>query len=275
MCVQISQKTPKGAFIHPANNNKKADITFFSLILSQIQAMNFASHHTVSHRSLKDYISHHPLHQHSCLHWSRTHLQTITQSPSPNHTHTHTLHKPWTFSHSLPSIVSQSTYKAFSLVSLVCFPVFRFRPCPWIILSALPTGLSLPIADPRLPKDYSSVLSMPYPFAPARPCLYWPCMWIKSLHLDPNVSRLVIPVTEYSARQDPAAFQRVIQKVWMSREICLPLSKVLDLWSNILGSSWSSLTIQICRTLYWLRFFAMALISLCNHNSDARDRGHH
>ncbi len=48
------------------------------------------SHHTVSHRSLKDYISHHPLHQHSCLHWSRTHLQTITQSPSPNHTHTHT-----------------------------------------------------------------------------------------------------------------------------------------------------------------------------------------
>ncbi len=26
------------------------------------------SHHTVSHRSLKDYISHHPLHQHSCLH---------------------------------------------------------------------------------------------------------------------------------------------------------------------------------------------------------------
>ncbi len=165
--------------------------------MSQIQAMNFASHHTVSHRSLKDYISHHPLHQHSCLHWSRTHLQTITQSPSPNHTHTHTLHKPWTFSHSLPSIVSQSTYKAFSLVSLVCFPVFRFRPCPWIILSALPTGLSLPIADPRLPKDYSSVLSMPYPFAPARPCLYWPCMWIKSLHLDPNVSRLVIPVTVY------------------------------------------------------------------------------
>ncbi len=99
---------------------------------------------------------------------ANNHPITITQS----HTHTHTLHKPWTFSHSLPSIVSQSTYKAFSLVSLVCLPVFRFRPCLWIILSALPTGLSLPIADPRLPKDYSSVLSMPYPFAPARPCLY-------------------------------------------------------------------------------------------------------
>ncbi len=127
-----------------------------------------------SYRSLKDYIPHHPLHQHSCLHWSRTHLNTISQSSSPNHTHTHTLHKPWTFSHSLPSIVSQLPFQSVFLVSLVCFPVFRFRPCPWIILSALPSGLSLPIADPRLPKDYSSVLSMPYPFAPARPCLYWP-----------------------------------------------------------------------------------------------------
>ncbi len=36
---------------------------------------------------------------------------------------------------------------------------------------------------------------MPYLFAPARPCLYWPCGLIKSLHLDPNVSRLVILVT--------------------------------------------------------------------------------
>ncbi len=35
---------------------------------------------------------------------------------------------------------------------------------------------------------------MPYLFAPARPCLYWPCCLIKSLHLDPNVSRLVILV---------------------------------------------------------------------------------
>ncbi len=98
--------------------------------------------------------------------------------------------------------------------------MFRFRPCPWIILSALPTGLSLPISDPRLPKDYSSVLSMPYPFAPARPCLYWPCMLIKSLHLDPNVSRLVIPVTEYSARQDPAAFQRSFKRYGCHENLC-------------------------------------------------------
>ncbi len=48
---------------------------------------HWLSHHTVSHRSLKDCISHHPLHQHSCSHWSRLHLRTISQSPSPNHTH--------------------------------------------------------------------------------------------------------------------------------------------------------------------------------------------
>ncbi len=243
--------------------------------VSQIQAMNFASHHTVSHRSLKDYISHHPLHQHSCLHWSRTHLQTITQSPSPNHTHTHTLHKPWTFSHALPSIVSQSTYKVFSLVSLVCFPVFRFRPCPWIILSALPTGLSLPIADPRLPKDYSSVLSMPYPFAPARPCLYWPCMWIKSLHLDPNVSRLVIPVTEYSARQDSSSFSEGHSKgMDVTRNLFAlkqgPRSLEQHIREFLVFTHYSDLP-----DIILIEIFAMALISLCNHNSDARDRGHH
>ncbi len=150
--------------------------------------------------------------------------------------------------------------------------MFRFRPCPWIILCALPSGLSLPIADPRLPKDYSAVLSMPYPFAPARPCLYWPCLLIKSLHLDPNVSRLVIPVTEYSARQDPAALQRVIQKVWMSREICLPLSKVLDLWSNILESFYSSRITQIYRTLHWSKSSVMVSINHYDLSLDARVR---
>ncbi len=93
--------------------------------LSQILAMNFGSFTTRGHspitwtftphsyRSLIDCISHHPLHQHSCSQWSRLHLFSISQSPSPNHTHTHTLHKPWTFSHSLPSTVSPATYQAF------------------------------------------------------------------------------------------------------------------------------------------------------------------
>ncbi len=156
--------------------------------------------HTVTDLT-KDYISHHPLHLHSCLHWSRTHLQTITQSPSPNHTHTHSLYKPWTFSHTLPSIVSQSTYKAlpwFPSLFLPLFPVCLVSRLPSLdlpcltlpvfldILSALPFGLWLPrcglllvaldylsaspsgyctpIADPRSPLDYSL------------PCLYYTCL---------------------------------------------------------------------------------------------------
>ncbi len=103
------------------------------------------------------------------------HAHTCKQSPNHHHpithTHTHYISPGHSPIHCRVLLASLPT-KRFSLVSLVCFPVFRFRPCPWIILSALPTGLSLPIADPRLPKDYSSVLSMPYPFAPARPCLY-------------------------------------------------------------------------------------------------------
>ncbi len=158
---------------------------FKTVWLSRIQAMNFAPLTTRCHSSITGLFTQLQITQglHSPSSTAPTQLSAlITHTPEYNlpititqsHTHTHTLHKPWTFSHSLPSIVSQLPFQSVFLVSLVCFPVFRFRPCPWIILSALPSGLSLPIADPRLPKDYSSVLSMPYPFAPARPCLYWP-----------------------------------------------------------------------------------------------------
>ncbi len=67
--------------------------------LSRILAMNFRpiairghlcttltlTPHYCCHSPL-NCISHHPLHRHSCSHWSRTHLRTISQSPSPNHT---------------------------------------------------------------------------------------------------------------------------------------------------------------------------------------------
>ncbi len=50
--------------------------------------------------------------------------------------------------------------------------MFRFRPCPWIILSALPSGLSLPIADPRLPKDYFCLVhAIPVCSCPTLPVL--------------------------------------------------------------------------------------------------------
>ncbi len=147
------------------------------------------SHHTVSHRSLKDYISHHPLHQHSCLHWSRTHLQTITQSPSPNHTHTHTLHKPWTFSHSLPSIVSLATYKAFPWF-LSLFPVFPsiLGLISCVLILPVPLDYSLCLAHwikfadrrPTLALGLFSASSLIYLFATVWPCLYRLCSGIKA-----------------------------------------------------------------------------------------------
>ncbi len=90
---------------------------------------------------------------------------TITQS----HTHTHTLLKLWTFSHSLPSIVSLSAYKAFpqftlfdscvpiparvpGLFSLPCpLDIVRRSPthaCPWIILVSCPCHTCLLLSDP-------------------------------------------------------------------------------------------------------------------------------
>ncbi len=103
------------------------------------------------------------------------HAHTCKQSPNHHHpiTHTHTHYiSPGHSPIHGRVLFSQSNFQSVFPVSLVCFPVFRFRPCPWIILSALPSGFSLTIADPRLPKDYSSVSPMPYLSAPARPCLY-------------------------------------------------------------------------------------------------------
>ncbi len=173
--------------------------------MSQIQAMNFASHHTVSHRSLKDYISHHPLHQHSCLHWSRTHLQTITQSPSPNHTHTHTLHKPWTFSHSLPSIVSLATYKAFPWF-LSLFPVFPsiLGLISCVLILPVPLDYSLCLAHwikfadrrPTLALGLFSASSLIYLFATVWPCLYRLCSGIKACRWIRMSLVSPVPVTE-------------------------------------------------------------------------------
>ncbi len=118
--------------------------------MSQILAMNFCPFTTRGHspitwtftphsyRSLIDCISHHPLHQHSCSHWSRLHLFTISQSPSPNHTHTHT--------HTLLSsglsptlcrvLFSLATLPSVSQYSQLDFLCSDSCPCSWIILSA-------------------------------------------------------------------------------------------------------------------------------------------
>ncbi len=134
--------------------------------MSQIQAMNFAplTHHMDFHTTQS--VTDHSRTTFPIIHCTNTavctdHAHTCKQSPNHHHpiTHTHTLHKPWTFSHSLPSIVSLVCIQSVSKFPEFVLPVFWFRPCSWTILSALPSGLSLPIADPRLPKDYS----LPHP----------------------------------------------------------------------------------------------------------------
>ncbi len=85
-------------------------------ILSRIVAMNFASHTTRGHSPTTWTFTQlqitHRLHFPSFT--APTQLFTIiTLAPVHHHPITHTLHKPWTFSHTLPSIVSPAAYKAF------------------------------------------------------------------------------------------------------------------------------------------------------------------
>ncbi len=137
--------------------------------------MNFAPLTTRGHSHITDShtVSYHPFRLRlpsftapsQLFHIISLHLFTIISS------HTHYI-SPEHSATLCRVLLAQSALQSVFPVSLVCFSVFRFRPCPWIILSAEPSGLSLPIADPRLPKDYSSVSPMPYLFAPARPCLY-------------------------------------------------------------------------------------------------------
>ncbi len=69
-----------------------------------------------------------------------------------------------------------------------------------------------------------------------------------------------------------SSFSEGHSKVWMSREICLPLSKVLDLWSNILESFYSSRITQIYRTLRWSKSSVMVSINHYDLSLDARVR---
>ncbi len=152
-----------------------------------------------SYRSLIDCISHHPLHQHSCSQWSRLHLFTISQSPSPNHTHTHThtLLKLWTFSYSLPSIVSPATLQSVLSIVLVGIPVCDSCLCSWFILSALPSGYCRRSSTHACPWIIlCPVFVIPVCYCPTLPVLTM--SYNKSLQMDPHVSRLVSSVTDTS-----------------------------------------------------------------------------
>ncbi len=131
----------------------------------------FTPHSSVTDHS-KDYISHHPLHQHSCL-------QLITHTPANNHpititpithTHTHYISPGHSPIHCRVLLASLPTKRFPSFLSL--FPCVPIPPLPLDYLSALPTGLSLPIADPRLPKDsFCLVYAIPVCSCPTLPVL--------------------------------------------------------------------------------------------------------
>ncbi len=88
---------------------------------------------------------------------THTPANNITQSPSPNHTHTHTLHKPWTFSHSLPSIVSLVCIRSVFLVSSLDFLCSDSLPVLLVYCLCLALWILFADRDPRLPLDYSCV----------------------------------------------------------------------------------------------------------------------
>ncbi len=171
--------------------------------MSQIQAMNFAPLTTRGHSPITWTFTPHSQSQITQgLHFPSSTAPTqlsalITHTPANNHpititqshTHTHTLHKPWTFSHSLPSIVSLATYKAFPWF-LSLFPVFPsiLGLISCVLILPVPLDYSLCLAHwikfadrrPTLALGLFSASSLIYLFATVWPCLYRLCSGIKA-----------------------------------------------------------------------------------------------
>ncbi len=167
--------------------------------MSQILTMDFCLFTTRGHspitwtftlhsiRSLIDCISHHPLHQHSCSHWSRLHLFTISQSPSPNHTHTHT----HTHTHYISSGLSPTLCEVLFLPRLTFLSVSPFFWFWFLCLTPdCPDTLNLCLWPRLLPGTvYVSALPLIFLFLPADHCLFiLPLSNKYMLHLDPHAS---------------------------------------------------------------------------------------
>ncbi len=172
----------------------------YATYLSQIQAMNFAPLTTRGHSPITwtftQSVTDHSRTTFPIIHCTNTavctdHAHTCKQSPNHHHpiTHTHTLHKPWTFSHSLPSIVSLATYKAFPWF-LSLFPVFPsiLGLISCVLILPVPLDYSLCLAHwikfadrrPTLALGLFSASSLIYLFATVWPCLYRLCSGIKA-----------------------------------------------------------------------------------------------
>ncbi len=184
------------------------------LTVSRILSMHFRSFTTRGHslttltlalhellHTISKYNSHHPLAltSHSWLHWSRSHLRTITQSLSPNHTRFINLGLPLAPAEVLYAhiatladsyLTEPSQYHSLALLVVPCLISARVS---WINPLALPFGLCLPLLDYclctwiiSLPCHFGyvrrsstpaalgllCVLPLPYLFA-----VYWPCLY--------------------------------------------------------------------------------------------------
>ncbi len=163
-------------------------------LVSRILSMHFRSFTTRGHslttltlalhellHTISKYNSHHPLAltSHSWLHWSRSHLRTITQSLSPNHTRFISLGLPLALCRVLYAhiatladsyLTEPSQYHSLALLVVPCLisarvswinpllyrsdsvcPCLDYCLCTWIISLPCPFGYCSPIVDPRLP----------------------------------------------------------------------------------------------------------------------------
>ncbi len=75
-------------------------------------------------------------------------------------------------------------------------------------LSALPCWILFADHRPTLVLGILSVLLIHVCLLLTEPCLFLTTSWNKALHMDPHVSRLVRPVTEYSASQGSSGFSK-------------------------------------------------------------------
>ncbi len=107
-----------------------------------------------------------------------------------------------------------------------------------------------------------------------------PCLWLtmpvnKSLHLDPHVSRLVCPVTEYSAKQ---GFSNFSEEHWPGMDtarILLTLKQGSRSLENYIRKFLAIANYSDLPDCLLIEFFVMALINHCNLSLDARVHVHH
>ncbi len=226
------------------------------MLLSQILAMNFCSLTTRGHSPITWTLTpHSQLQITQGLHFpsstAPTQLFALIRhtpennltSPSPNHTHyinsglsLALCRVLLTQLHTKPFPVSRVRFPVFpvSRVRFPVFPVSRVRfPVSWFLhvpgLFSLPSPLDKVRRSPTHACPWiilCPVFVIPVCHCPTLPVLTM--YYNKSLQMDPHVSRLVSPVTDYSATQGSSAFMNNTGPVCTLQDYYYPSSRVSD-----------------------------------------------